>query len=81
MASSDSTPSVREAPARGGAGEEEDATPTQKADGGGGVVPAKPKYATHEEAKAAFKELLRDKVRKHTYKHLSLLFTLSWWCV
>lgn len=26
------------------------------------AVPTKPKYATHEEAKAAFKELLRDKV-------------------
>ena len=27
------------------------------------AVPAKPKYATHEEAKAAFKELLREKVK------------------
>lgn len=30
---------------------------------GSPVVPSKPKYATHEEAKAAFKELLRDKVQ------------------
>ena len=27
------------------------------------VVSKKPTYATHEEAKAAFKELLRDKVK------------------
>lgn len=26
------------------------------------VIPSKPKYATHEEAKTAFKELLREKV-------------------
>ena len=26
--------------------------------------PTKPQYATHEEAKQAFKELLRDKVRR-----------------